>query len=138
MIYGIGVDLVDIKRLEKVIDRWGKRFVNKIFTAGETDFCLGRSQPTPHFAMRFAAKEAFSKAIGLGMKKGIRWRDIEITQNSNGKPGLNITGKALEYCDKGGIGGRYVTLSDEADYCIAVVVLETDCAENKTKGIEGP
>jgi holo-[acyl-carrier protein] synthase len=138
MIYGIGADLVDIKRLEKVIDRWGKRFINKIFTARETDFCLGRSQPMPHFAMRFAAKEAFSKAIGLGMKKGIRWRDIEITQNSNGKPGLNITGKALEYCDKGGIGGRYVTLSDEADYCIAVVVLETDCAENKTKRIEGP
>jgi holo-[acyl-carrier protein] synthase len=138
MIYGIGVDLVDIKRLEKAIDRWGERFLNKIFTARESDFCLGRSRSAPHFAMRFAAKEAFSKAIGLGMRKGIQWRDIEIIQNSNGKPELNVTGKALDYCDKGGISGRHVTLSDEAGYCIAIVVLETNLAENKIKGVEGP
>ena len=138
MIYGIGVDLVDIKRLEKAIDRWGKRLINKIFTTREIDFCSRRPKSTPHFAMRFAAKEAFSKAIGLGMRKGIRWRDIEITQNLNGKPGLNISGKALEYCNKGGIEGWHVTLSDEADYCIAVVVLETYHAENKTMESERP
>ena len=126
MIYGIGSDLVDIKRFERVIDKWGRRFLDKVFTFREIDFCFGRPRSTAHFAMRFAAKEAFSKAIGLGMRKGIRWRDIEITQNPNGKPGLNITGKSLEYCNAWGIGGRHVTLSDETDYCIAVVVLETN------------
>ena len=126
MIYGIGSDLVDIKRFERVIDTWGRRFLDKIFTFKEIDFCFARSRSTAHFAMRFAAKEAFSKAIGLGMRKGIRWRDIEITQNPNGKPGLTITGKSLEYCNTWGIGGRHLTLSDETDYCIAVVVLETN------------
>ena len=80
-------------------------------------------------ALCFAAKEAFSKAIGLGMKKGIRWRDIEIVHNPSGRPDLNVTGKALCFCHKEGIKRWYVTLSDEGDYGIAVVVLEKSATQ---------
>ena len=124
MIYGIGVDLVNIKRMERVIDRWGTRFINRIFTTQEINFCYQRPRAVSSFALRFAAKEAFSKAIGLGMKKGIRWRDIEIVQNPSGRPDLNVTGKTLSICHKEAIRRWYVTLSDEGDYGIAEVVLE--------------
>jgi len=124
MIYGIGIDLVSIRRMGRVIDRWGTRFMNRIFTAEEIDFCLQGPKSVSCLALRFAAKEAFSKAIGLGMKEGIRWRDIEIVHNPNGRPDLNVTGKALSFCHKEGIGGWHVTLSDDGDYSIAVVVLE--------------
>ena len=124
MIYGIGIDLVNIKRMARVIDRWGTRFMNRIFTAQEINFCLQGPKLVSSLAMRFAAKEAFSKALGLGMRKGIRWRDIEIVHNPNGRPDLNVTGKALSFCHEEEINGWYVTLSDEGDYSIAVVVLE--------------
>ena len=124
MIYGIGVDLVNIKRIEGVIDRWGTRFTNRVFTAQEIDSCFQRPNPIPSLALRFAAKEAFTKAIGLGMRKGITWRDIEVVHNTNGRPDLKVTGKALSFCRSEKIGNWYVTLSDERDYGVAVVVLE--------------
>jgi len=124
MIYGIGIDLVTIRRMGRVIDRWGKRFIDRIFTAQEINFCFQGTKSVSSLALRFAAKEAFSKAIGLGMRKGIRWQDIEIVQNPSGRPDLNVTGKALSFCRKEGIIRWYVSLSDEGDYGIAVVVLE--------------
>jgi holo-[acyl-carrier protein] synthase len=124
MIYGIGVDLVNIKRVRRVIDRWGERFINRIFTDQEINFCFQHPKSVSSFALRFAAKEAFSKAIGLGMKKGIRWQDIEIVHHPSGQPDLNVRGKALSFCDNEGIKSWYVTLSDEGDYGIATVVLE--------------
>ena len=128
MIYGIGIDLVNIRRMGRVIDRWGTRFINRIFTAQEINYCGQGPKSVSCLALRFAAKEAFSKAIGLGMKKGIRWRDIEIVHNPSGRPDLNVTGKALGFCHKEGIKRWYVTLSDEGDYGIAVVVLEKGAA----------
>lgn len=124
MIYGIGVDIVDIRRMGRVIDRWGMRFINRVFTAREINSCSRGLKSVSSLALRFAAKEAFSKAIGLGMRKGIRWQDIEIVQNPNGRPDLNVTGEALSLCHKEGITGWYVSLSDESSYGIAVVVLE--------------
>jgi len=124
MIYGIGIDLVNIKRMGRVINRWGTRFIDRIFTAQEIDYCVQGPKSVSSLALRFAAKEAFSKAIGLGMKKGIRWRDIEIVHKPSGRPDLNVTGKALSFCHQEGIKRWYVSLSDEGDYGIAVVVLE--------------
>ncbi|UCH00321.1 MAG: holo-ACP synthase [Deltaproteobacteria bacterium] len=124
MIYGIGVDIVNIRRMGRVVDKWGKRFINRILTDQEIDFCFRGAKSVSSLALRFAAKEAFSKAIGLGMKKGIRWRDIEIVQDPNGRPELNVTGEALNLCHKEGIRRWYVTLSDESYYGIAVVILE--------------
>ena len=124
MIYGIGVDIVNITRMGRVVDRWGTRFLKRIFTEQEINFCFQGSRSNSSLALRFAAKEAFSKAIGLGMRKGIRWRDIEIVHNKRGRPDLNLTGKARSFCQKEGIMSWYVSLSDDGDYGIAIVALE--------------
>jgi holo-[acyl-carrier protein] synthase len=125
MIYGIGVDLVDIKRISFAIHRWQERFVNRVFTVREIDLSRHSPRLASSLALRFAAKEAFSKAIGLGMKRGIRWRDIETINNPSGRPELRLTGTALRICQKEDIQGWHVSLSDEGDYGVAVVVLET-------------
>ena len=124
MIYGIGVDIVNVIRMGRVVDRWGQRFLQRIFTEQEINFCFQGSKLKSSLASRFAAKEAFSKAIGLGMRKGIRWHDIEIVHNKMGRPDLNLTGKARSFCQEEGIMSWYVSLSDDGDYGIAVVVLE--------------
>jgi holo-[acyl-carrier protein] synthase len=124
MIYGIGVDLVDIKRIALVIERWRERFINRVFTAREVNLSRQSKRLASSLALKFAAKEAFSKAIGLGMRRGVRWRDIEIVHNPSGRPELMLRGKALRLCQQQGIGGFYVSLSDEGDYGVAMVVLE--------------
>jgi holo-[acyl-carrier protein] synthase len=128
MIYGIGVDLVDIKRIALAIERWRERFINRVYTAREINLSRHNPRLASFLALRFAAKEAFSKAIGLGMRRGIRWRDIEIVHNAAGRPELRLTGKALRVYQNEGIIGSYVTLSDEGDYGVAVVVLEKDAS----------
>jgi holo-[acyl-carrier protein] synthase len=124
MIYGIGIDLVHVKRMEQVIRRWGDRFIERVFTQGEMEICSVRAFPASAFALRFAAKEAFSKALGLGMKKGLRWQDIEIYHFPGGRPGLRLHGKSLEICQEKKITGFHLSLSDEQEYGIAMVVLE--------------
>ncbi len=124
MIYGIGADIVRISRIKRAIERWGDRFLNKVFTEQEIRFCNSRPRPVNAFALRFAAKEAFSKAIGLGMKRGIRWKDIEVFHYPSGKPAIRLYGRSLEICEKEQIKGIHITLSDEGDYGIAFVLLE--------------
>jgi holo-[acyl-carrier protein] synthase len=124
MIYGIGVDLVNVRRIEKVIHRWGTRFLERIFTSQEIEVCSQRPNSASALALRFAAKEAFAKALGLGMRKGIKWRDIEVVHNAYGRPDLNVTGNALNFCREEGIVRWFVTLSDESGHGVAVVVLE--------------
>jgi holo-[acyl-carrier protein] synthase len=124
MIYGIGVDLVKIPRKQAAMETWGERFQKKIFTENEQAHCLSKPHPIRYWAMRFAAKEAFSKALGLGMRQGVYWKDIEVTSNFFGKPELIIHGHAREICDQAGIKNIFLTLSDEAEMAIAVVVLE--------------
>lgn len=124
MIYGIGIDLVKIARIQKVLESWGERFQVKVFTEKERSLCLSKPRPGRYWAMRFAAKEAFSKAIGLGMRHGICWKDIEVTANSFGKPELVLYGRAKEICLETGIKNIFLTLSDEDGYAVAVVVLE--------------
>ena len=124
MIYGIGVDLVDIGRMESTIKRWGERFTHRVFTPAERDVCYARSSPFSAFSLRFAAKEAFSKALGYGMKKGVRWRDIEVFHYPGGRPGLNLHGRSFEICKEENISGFHLSLSDEGGYGVAMVVLE--------------
>jgi holo-[acyl-carrier protein] synthase len=126
MIYGIGVDLVDIKRIAFAVQRWGDRFINRIYTAREIQFSRHSTRLASYLALRFAAKEAFSKAIGLGMRKGIRWRDIEVLHAAGGRPELSLKGEALRFYQREEICGRYVTLSDDGNYGVAVVVLEKE------------
>jgi len=124
MIYGIGVDLVSIDRIDTVIGRWGDRFLQRVFTSFEIEICKRRAFPASAFALRFAAKEAFSKALGLGMRKGLKWRDIETFNHPGGKPDLRLYGRSLEICQNTGITGIYLSLSDDGGYAVAMVVME--------------
>ena len=124
MIYGIGIDLVHIPRLEEVLKRWGNRFIKRVFTDEEAEFCFRKAYPPSAFALRFAAKEAFTKALGLGIRKGLRWRDIEVFHFPGGRPGLRIHGLSSEICRDKEITCLHLSLSDEGDYGVAMVVLE--------------
>jgi holo-[acyl-carrier protein] synthase len=124
MIFGIGIDLVNVPRMETVLQRWGDRFVKRVFTTEEAEICYQRSHPASSFALRFAAKEAFSKALGLGMRKGVRWRDIEVSHLPGGRPVLKLWGKSSEICREKGIARLHLSLSDEGAYGAAVVILE--------------
>jgi holo-[acyl-carrier protein] synthase len=125
MIYGIGVDLVKVARIAAALKKHGERFLNRIFTIREIAHCQGKVRAASMLAMRFAAKEAFSKALGVGLRKdGIRWQEVEVVPNSLGKPELSITGRAAELCAAAGITGMHLTLSDEDSLALAVVILE--------------
>ena len=124
MIYGVGIDLVNIPRMDAMLKRWGERFVRRVFTQSETETCFKKAHPASSFALRFAAKEAFSKAVGLGMRKGIRWRDIEVFHLPGGRPSLRLEGRSLEICREKGITRLHLSLSDEGQYGAAVVILE--------------
>jgi holo-[acyl-carrier protein] synthase len=124
MIFGVGIDLVNIPRMETVLERWGDRFVNRVFTGQEAEVCYQKARPASSFALRFAAKEDFSKAIGLGMRKGVRWRDIEVYHLPGGRPALKLRGKSHDLCLEKGIVRLHLSLSDEGAYGAAVVILE--------------
>jgi holo-[acyl-carrier protein] synthase len=125
MIYGIGVDLVQVARVAAALERHGDRFLNRIFTPKEIGHCRGKARAASMLAMRFAAKEAFSKALGVGLRQdGIRWREVEVVPNSMGKPEFAVTGRAAQLCQEAGITGMHLTLTDENDQALAVVVLE--------------
>ena len=124
MIYGIGVDLVHIPRMEAVLKRWGERFISRVFTEQEAELCYKRVFPASAFALRFAAKEAFSKALGLGMRRGVRWKDIEVFHFPGGKPGLRLYGRPATICDERRLTRFHVSLSDDGDYATAIVLLE--------------
>lgn len=124
MIRGIGVDIVKVDRIEKAVERWGHRFLKRIFTAAEIERCQKRARPAQCLALRFAAKEAFAKALGLGMRKGLRWRDIEVVHDNFGKPDLLLHNQAQRLLETVEASRTWLSLSDERESALAVVVLE--------------
>ena len=124
MIYGIGFDLVKVSRVEDALRRWGERFQNKVFTPGEIRYGLKKRNPARHYAARFAAKEAFVKALGIGIRRGVHWKDVEVQRGPLGRPDLKIYGRAVEICRKEGINGFFLSLTHDGDYSGAMVVLE--------------
>ncbi|MEE9121880.1 MAG: holo-ACP synthase [Syntrophobacteria bacterium] len=124
MIRGIGVDIVKVDRIEQAVERWGYRFLKRIFTAAEIERCQQRARPAQCLALRFAAKEAFAKALGLGMRKGLRWRDIEVVHDHLGKPGLLLHNQAQRLLEAMEARRTWLSLSDERESALAVVVLE--------------
>jgi holo-[acyl-carrier protein] synthase len=123
-IYGIGIDLVRTDRLEASLTRWGDRFEKRVFTEGECRTCAERIHRASCLAMRFAAKEAFVKALGTGMRAPVSWRDIEVSHTDMGKPVITLSERALGLCSRLGVGAWHVSLTDDGDYGAAVVVLE--------------
>lgn len=124
MIYGIGIDIVQISRIEKVLRRWGDRFLKRVFTEAEIKYCQQKVTSHSRFALRFAAKEAFSKALGLGFSGGLRFRDVEVVRLSNGRPCFRLHDRASELWESCGLKNSFLSLSDNGAYAVAVVVLE--------------
>lgn len=114
----VGVDLIEIERIEKVLARWGERFLERVYTGVERGDCQGRA---PSLAVRFAAKEAVMKALGTGIK-GVGWREIEVLPNRDGKPLVYLYGGALKKARDLGLGELAVSLSHSREYAIASVV----------------
>jgi holo-[acyl-carrier protein] synthase len=123
MIYGIGVDLIEIDRIRQAIERNGQRFIDRIYTDTEQAYCSQRSS-FPCYAARFTAKEAFLKAFGTGLRKGMRWRDIEVRTDELGKPYLQLYGFLQEQCQHHGLHHMHLSLSHSSAYAIAQVVIE--------------
>ena len=100
MIVGHGIDLIDIRRVEKTINKFGNRYINRIFTNGEIIRSDNKNKRIESYAKRFAAKEACSKALGTGFRFGVFWRDIEVVNEKSGKPILKLTGGAYKRLEK--------------------------------------
>lgn len=124
-VYGVGIDLVRTPRIERMLERWDEKFTARVFFPQERETCRRRAHPAPCFAMRFAAKEAFVKALGMGIRPPISWLDIEIRSNALGKPEIHLSPRALDYCRQQGIRSWHVSLTDDGEYGAAVVILET-------------
>jgi len=125
VILGLGIDVAPIERIARSLRRFGTRFQGRCFTALEREACLARPRPERAFALRFAAKEACSKALGLGMR-GLAWREMEIRHAPSGKPHLILHGRAKRAAEALGVKRSLVSLSDDAGLAAAVVVLEGD------------
>jgi holo-[acyl-carrier protein] synthase len=124
MIFGTGIDIVNIERIENMMARWGDLFLSRVFTEREIGWCQQRTRPPECFAIRFAAKEAFLKAIGLGLRGGIHWTDIEVENDAMGKPLLSFHRKAKEILETHRIQKALLTLSHDRPYAVAHVLLE--------------
>ena len=124
MIHGIGTDIVAIDRIAKTLERFGERFVNRILTPDErTRFERTRAKAS-HLAKRFAAKEAFSKAIGTGIRSPFGWHAVSVSRDARGKPGLIASPAMAEYLAQRGVTASHVSLTDDAGIAVAFVVLE--------------
>ena len=121
MITGIGIDLVNIPRIEKVLERWRDRFKKKIFTDNEIKYSESHERQGQHFAGSFAVKEAFIKAIG---ERNIRLSNIEVVRNEDGRPSINLHGRAKIRVEMMGINAIHSSISHDGKYSVAVVILE--------------
>ena len=128
MIIGHGVDLIDIRRIDRTIDRFGERFIKRIFTKNERIRSDKKQKRIESYAKRFAAKEACSKALGTGFRLGVYWKNIEVVNEKSGKPSLKLTGGAYERLKKlTPIGSKYnisLSITDDFPWAQANVIIE--------------
>tara|TARA_B100000029_G_scaffold245044_1_gene242172 strand:- start:1103 stop:1498 length:396 start_codon:yes stop_codon:yes gene_type:complete len=125
-IFGIGTDIVNIKRMEKSLKKYGFKFKKKIFSKKEILYCEKKKNPSSYYAKRFAAKEAFSKALGTGIRKGISLKNIEISNNSKGKPYILLRGDLSKFLKKKIKNKKYdihLSLSDDKPWAQATVII---------------
>lgn len=124
MIIGTGIDIVNIERIERLMERWGNHFLSRVYTDGEISRCQRMYRPSECYAIRFAAKEAFLKAIGSGLRYGIQWTDIEVMNDQRGKPFFSFHRKAREILEMHHIEKTHLTLSHDRPFAVAHVLLE--------------
>jgi holo-[acyl-carrier protein] synthase len=126
IIRGIGVDLVQIPRLRRVIERWQDRFLSRVFTERELAYCRARRDPLPHLAARFAAKEAGLKALGTGLSLGTSWRELEVQRERGQAPILVLSGRSRELGEARGGHRVLLSLTHEGEYALAQAMLVDD------------
>jgi holo-[acyl-carrier protein] synthase len=125
MILGVGTDLVSIERIARFCDRHGERGLRRVFTPAELEYCLALARPAPSLAARFAAKEAFFKAIGTGVGPGGRWIDAEVVRAGSGRPALRLHGRAALLARRRHVRRVHLSVSHTDDHALAFVILET-------------
>ena len=123
-VLGIGVDLVECARIERSIERFGEKFLHRVFTDGEVAYSMSMKFPARHLAARFAAKEAVSKAFGTGIGKAMGWRNIDVQKKPSGEPFLVFSGPAQELAAQRAVTAAFVTLSHTEHHAIACIVLD--------------
>lgn len=124
MIVGTGIDLVEIDRIQHSLDRYGARFLNRVFTGAEQAYCLKKRHAAESLAARFAAKEAGAKALGTGMSRGVTWVEIEVVRAPDGPPSLRFHGRAAEMARALNARRAALSLTHSANLAVASVVLE--------------
>jgi holo-[acyl-carrier protein] synthase len=121
---GIGTDIARVDRFRRILDDGKHGVIDRIFTDGERLYALAKKDPAPHLAARFAAKEAFLKALGLGLREGITWHDMDVERDQLGRPSLKLTGRAAAIFDSRGLTCTHLSYSHDGDYALAMVILE--------------
>ena len=124
MIVGTGIDIAEVPRIRQSIERFGKRFLDRIYTVGEMRYCDSKANRVERYAARFAAKEAAMKALGTGWNHGVRWRDCEVVRMPGGRPTMKFHGKAGEFATKLGVQNIALSISHTEEQAIAQVILE--------------
>ena len=123
-VLGIGVDMVQVERIQHSLDRFGERFMKRVFTEGEIAYCISMKFAARHFAARFAAKEAVSKAFGTGVGKAMGWRDIDVHKKKSGEPFLVLHGGAESLAKERAMKSAWISLSHTEHHAVAMVVIE--------------
>jgi len=124
MIVGSGIDLVEIGRIQQSMDRFGQRFLDRVYTPAEQAYCLRKRKAAESFAARFAAKEAGAKALGTGISYGVNWLEIEVAREPRGRPTLRFHGRAAEFATRLGANRTALSITHTAALAMASVVLE--------------
>jgi holo-[acyl-carrier protein] synthase len=124
-IVGTGVDICEVARVRAAIDRFGQRFLKRVFTAAEREYCESKRNRVERYAARFAAKEAAMKAIGTGLRRGVTWQDFEVSREPGGRPTLHMKGKAAEFAAKLGVKRAALSITHTKEQAMAQVILES-------------
>lgn len=121
---GLGVDIARVSRFRRFLDQGKQGLLDRLFSAEEQAYALAKKDPAPHLAARFASKEAFLKALGLGLREGISWQDMAVVRDDLGAPSLQIGGRAAQILLERRISRCHLSYSHDGDYAFATVVLE--------------
>ena len=124
MMLGLGTDLIETSRVQESMNRFGQRFLERIYTAGEIAYCRRKKNAAESFAARFAAKEAGAKALGTGISRGVSWKELEVRREAGRRPVLHLTGRAAERATAMGVRRVHLSLTHSRDLAMAVVVVE--------------
>ncbi|MFQ5663554.1 MAG: holo-ACP synthase [Terriglobia bacterium] len=124
MIIGTGIDIAEPARVQQAVGRYGERFLQRIFTSKEIAYCERKRNRWERYAARFAAKEAAFKALGTGWGRGVRWRDVEVSNRPSGQPTLKLSGQAKKFAGRQGVRRISLSLTHSREFVLAQVIFE--------------